>query len=338
MGRLRNRFSDKSVFEACNKASRADGSIDFKLMSTILSDNPHLTMVSPELCRYWAKQFSSKKLNGTHYLTMAKPNRELKEARNLRTPSRYEDHSIGDMPESDNNAVLVIPDLHAPYHHPDTLDFLSEVASCFDVDTVVSLGDETDKHAMSFHDSDPNLDSAGRELEQAQKFMKCLHQLFPVMRLCHSNHGSMVYRRANAHGIPVQYLKTYREVLFPDGGGELWDWDYSHTLLLPTGEKALFKHQPAGTAILDAAHEGANLVAGHIHSKFSIEFAKSANKQYWAVNGGCLIDNESLAFAYGKEHKNKPVLGATVILNGVPVLVPMQLNKHGRWAEKLIGG
>lgn len=329
--RIRNRFTDEEVKYAINKGKRQDGSIDYRRMSNQLSNNPHGTRVSPELCRYWAKQFEKKTKGGNDFRTLTQANRDIKNERVLREPSRYEDAAITPLPEVKNEAVLVIPDLHAPYHHPDTLDFLSAVSDAFDVDSVVSLGDETDKHAMSFHDSDPNLDSAGKELEQARKFLFCLHELFPAMKVCHSNHGSMLYRKANSHGIPIQYLKTYREVLFPNGGGEQWDWAYSHVLDLPNGEQVLFKHQPAGSAILDAAHEGMNLVVGHLHGKFNIEFAKSAHRQYWAVQGGCLIDNDSLAFAYGKESKNKPILGVTVILDSIPTLIPMRLNNQGRW-------
>lgn len=45
--------------------------------------------------------------------------------------------------------------------------FLRHVRDTYGPDMVVNMGDETDGHAISFHDSDPNLDSAGVELEKA---------------------------------------------------------------------------------------------------------------------------------------------------------------------------
>ncbi|QYC97016.1 phosphoesterase [Klebsiella phage IME184] len=229
----------------------------------------------------------------------------------------------------------MIPDTHAPYEHPDTLEFLAAVAARFRPDTVVHLGDEADKHAMSFHDSDPNLDSAGMELEKARVFMAKLHAMFPVMRLCHSNHGSMHFRKAHSHGIPVQYLRTYREVFFPQGGGERWEWQHTHVLELPNGEQVAFKHQPAGAVLGDAAHERMNLVCGHLHGKLSIEYARNTHEQYWAAQGGCLVDEDSRAFSYGKESKYKPALGCLVIIEGVPQIVPMQTNSDGRWVGKI---
>ena len=165
--------------------------------------------------------------------------------------------------------------------------------------------------------------------------MEKLHRMFPVMRLCHSNHGSMHFRKAHSHGIPVQYLRTYREVFFPHGGGERWEWQHTHILELPNGEQVAFKHQPAGAVLTDAAHERMNLVCGHLHGKMSIEYASNSHEQYWAAQGGCLIDESSRAFSYGRESKYKPALGCLVIIEGVPQIIPMQTNSEGRWIGKI---
>lgn len=335
MGKIRNLFTNKEVEGAVDSAKREDGTINYRLMADILSDNTHGTKVTRQLAKYWARQFSTRKKNGEAYETLVQANKELKASRKLRTPDRYEDLAALPMPASDHHSILVIPDTHAPYEHPDTLEFLAAVAARYRPDTVVHLGDEADKHAMSFHMSDPNLDSAGMELEKARVFMAKLHAMFPVMRLCHSNHGSMHFRKAHSHGIPVQYLRTYREVFFPQGGGERWEWQHTHVLELPNGEQVAFKHQPAGVVLGDAAHERMNLVCGHLHGKMSIEYARNTHEQYWAAQGGCLVDEGSRAFSYGKESKYKPALGCLVIIEGVPQIVPMQTNSEGRWIGKI---
>lgn len=333
--RLRNLFTDEQVKYAIAKSQRDNGTTNYVRMSHQLSNNPHGSYVSPELCRYWAKQFDHQTKAGNDYKTLAKANSEIKSSRELRTPSPLDDKPTSTPVPSDNFCILVIPDLHAPYHHPDSLDFLSAVADAFSPDTVVNLGDETDKHAMSFHDSDPNLDSAGMELQKSRDFLAGLHNLFPEMKLCHSNHGSMAFRKAKSHGIPVEYLRTYREVLFPNGGGEGWDWAYEHILDLPDGSKAMFKHQPSGDPTANAAHEGVNLITGHLHAKFCINYAANSERLYWSLQSGCLVDNKSLAFAYGKDFKFKPVIGCSVILDSIPFLVPMRMNEDGRWIGSL---
>lgn len=333
--KIRNLFTDEEVQDAIKRATRQDGSINYISMGFKLSSNPHGTIVSPELCLYWAKQFTVGKTKaGKSFKTLAKANSAIKDERALRTPTK-EDYLSECEVNSVNERVMIIPDLHSPYQHQDTLIFLSTVKAYIEPDRVINLGDETDKHGLSFHDSDPNLDSAGIELEKAKVFLHKLAELFPVMELCHSNHGSLLFRKAKAHGIPVQYLKTYRDVLFPDGGGDGWSWHENIKITLPNGDKVLFRHEPQGGIIVSAGHEGLNLVCGHLHSKFGVEYAASSERLYWAMQSGCLIDNESLAFAYGKNFKGKPIIGCSAIIGSLPALFPMRLDAEGRWTGEL---
>lgn len=277
--------------------------------------------------RYWRKVFLENAGN------LAKTDRELKNTRTTLKPQPDDD--IGDVSFIPKCAerILVIPDLHAPYQHPDTLKFLKAVKEQIVPDLVVSLGDELDYHALSFHDSDPNLDSAGAELERGKKFLAKLCAEFPQMLVCHSNHGSMVFRRAKAHGIPVQLVKRYRDVVFPHGGGNGWSWADNWRVNTPLGT-VMFKHQSSGI-LADAAHNGCNLVVGHSHGNFSVEYCASSAHLYYGCYSGCLVDKDSLAFAYGRLSKNKPIIGCTLILQGRPMLIPMLLKPNGRWVGSL---
>lgn len=279
--------------------------------------------------KYWRQIFQDN--NGK----MAATNRQLQANRRLIEPQPDDD--LGDnltLPELAHR-VMVIPDLHAPYQHRDSLAFLEAVRDHYQPDLVVNLGDEQDKHAMSFHDSDPNLDSAGTELEQAKVFLNKLHTEFPDMLLCHSNHGSLLYRKAKAHGIPVQMLKRYRDILFPEHGAPGWSWAFAWRINTPSGV-VHFKHQASGDPLQDAAHNSCNLITGHEHGNFDIRYAASSARLYWACRSGCLIDKDSLAFAYGKHTRYKPILGCTMIIEGQPRLIPMLLDTDGRWVKHLI--
>ena len=284
--------------------------------------------ISRQLVRYWRQIFIDNDGN------LAKTDRALKEMRKYIKPQPDDD--IGPdlfLPERAER-ILVIPDQHMPYHHPDMIPFLVAVRDTFKPDLVVNLGDELDHHAMSFHDSDPNLDSAGIELEKALPTLHALEREFPQMLICHSNHGSMSFRRAKAHGVPVQYLKRYRDVLFPNGGGDGWHWAYAWRIDTDLGP-VMFKHQSSASIVSDAAHNQANVVVGHHHGKFSVEYAASSAALYYGMYCGCLIDKDSLAFAYGKHTQYKPIVGCAVILNGVPTLIPMLLDREGRWVGSL---
>jgi len=67
--------------------------------------------------------------------------------------------------------ILVISDMHIPYHHKDAIKFLKEIKKEFKPDTVVNIGDSLDFHAISMHDSNPDLYSAGYELKEARRYI-----------------------------------------------------------------------------------------------------------------------------------------------------------------------
>ena len=325
--RLRNLFTDDEVREA-------DESTDsYSAMAEKLSALGR-GYVSRQLALYWSRQFDQTKRNGDYYLTLTQANRELKKKRAIRSPHPSDQLAIEEQ-GTDASRILFVTDFHAPYHHPDAINFLQEVISQYIPTMIICGGDEVDAHALSFHNSDPNLDAAGRELEMAQEFLDELHDLFDDMRICQSNHGSLHYRRAKAHGIPIEYMKTYRDILFPSGGAEGWSWHEQIRIEMPYGRDLQFQHQANGDVMKNAAYEGANLYVGHEHSKFGIGYAANAIETFHSVYGGCLVDKDSMAYAYGKNFLAKPVLGCVMIHQGVPMCIPMQVDNHNRWTGRM---
>lgn len=329
-GKLRKLFTNEEI-QAALEATE-----NYKQAAKRLSKLRDV-VITPQLLRYWDRTLNEfTKRNGEPYVGTTVADREIRNAEvKLRKPSP-DDYSSKST-TVDNSCILVIPDLHAPYHHPDALDFLIAVASKYQPTRVINLGDETDGHALSFHDSDPNLDSAGSELAKAQKFLAKLHAVFPVQEFCHSNHGSLIYRRAFKSGIPVEYIKTYRDVLLPENSGEGWSWHEQIRTTLPNGQEVQFQHQVSGDFMSNASHERCNLVLGHEHGRFEIEHRASKSALYWGMYSGCLIDGKSLAFAYGKLFPKKPIIGCSIIIDSQPILIPMLLDSNGRWVGELGG-
>jgi len=288
---------------------------------------PGMEAVTTQNVAYWRRIFIDNEGK------LATTDRAIADERKLRKP--LPDDDLGKLPDLDKTygCILVIPDQHIPYHHPDMLAFLAAVKKAFPIDLVVNLGDEVDHHALSFHDSDPNLDSAGKELEKSLPVLAELHKLYPQQLVCSSNHGSLAFRKAKAHGIPVQYLKSYRDVLFPKGGAPGWSWAEVWRINTPLG-LVQFQHQSSNPTA-DAAHNRCNLMVGHNHGRYGVDYAASSDFLYWGATSGCLIDNDSYAFAYGRLSKNKPIIGCTLIMQGRPVLVPMVLDTEGRWIKEL---
>ena len=326
---LRKLFTADEIIEALQNNNTLTSAA--KELSTLRNKT-----ISVPLLRYWKKALSFKKKDGTPYTTNTKANQEIRNKMQLRSVGQSDYDRIHSA-QIDNSCILFIPDQHSPYHHLDTIAFLHDLAALVNPTRVVNLGDEVDDHGLSMHDSDPNLDSAGMELAKARLFIADLATLFPTMDVCHSNHGSLVYRRAMKFGIPVDYIKSYRDILFPNGGGDGWEWKDKIKIELPNKELLIAQHQSAGETIGNAAHERASIIEGHLHAQFEMTYRSSTTALYWIVLSGCLIDRESLAYAYGKLYAKKPIIGATVVKDSLPYLIPMPQDSNGRYTGK-IGG
>ena len=122
---------------------------------------------------------------------------------------------------SKNNRILVISDMHIPYHHVDMIPFLKAIKKHLKPDRIVCIGDEIDGHSISFHNSDPDLLNPSHEFETSIEYLHELYKIFPRVDVLESNHGSLVYRKGKAHGLPRHVLKSYNEVLEAPRG---WKW------------------------------------------------------------------------------------------------------------------
>lgn len=244
------------------------------------------------------------------------------------------------MQSSANRSVLVISDLHAPYQHPDALRFLAALKEKYRPDLVVNIGDELDYHAASMHDSDPDLDSAGRELQRGREVMWELEALFPRMDLVDSNHGSLIFRRALKFGLPRAVVLDYRDQVFSvkqsDGSfartrGDGWRWHPTLTIDLPNGSRCTFAHGRSISTKRNVEQAGMSFVQGHHHGTFEIVYHGTPDALNFGMTVGCLIDDHALAFAYNKNTIRRPIIGCGIILDGLPKLLPMPLAKGGRW-------
>ncbi len=227
--------------------------------------------------------------------------------------------------------VLAIPDLHCPFEHQDSLEFLKAVKKLYKPTEYVCLGDEIDAHSLGDYDHDPDGLSAGDELKAAIEHLKEFYKVFPEMKVCTSNHTSRPYRRAFKFGIPKALMRSYSEFLQASKG---WQWADEWEI-----DNVIYEHGEGFTgqqgAIKSALGNMQSTVIGHIHSFAGIQFSANSKHLIYGFNVGCLIDRHKYAFAYGKKMKTKPILGCGIISNGVPMFISMQLNSRGRWTGRL---
>jgi len=235
--------------------------------------------------------------------------------------------------------TLVIGDMHMPYMHKDAFRFLAAIKKKYRPDIIINIGDEVDGHAISFYQSDSDLFSAGQELQTAIDLIHSkdgIHQLFPVMRLLESNHGSLHIRKAKSSGLPLHYLKSYQDIYGTPG----WTWHDDIILKTNIGDVYLC-HGKSGVYNKMSKEMGMSCVQGHYHSKFEVTWTKTALSERFNAFTGCLINNisgdkGSIAFEYSRTNLPVALLGSLVISKeGYPRLIKMQLNSKDRWIGKL---
>lgn len=232
-----------------------------------------------------------------------------------------------------NRYVLCISDTHIPYHHPDTIKFLKDLKNEYPIDKVIHMGDEVDHAAINFHDKDPDsLFTPGQELLTSIDYMHELYSLFPVVDIMESNHGSMVYRRQKYSGLSRAVFKSYNEILEAPKG---WTWHKDLVIQLANGQDCYFCHGMSANVLKASQDMAMNVVQGHYHTKFRIDYWSNPNELYWGMNVGCSINDKDIMFAYNKVIIKRPIIGHGIIIEGIPRLLPMVLNKKGRWIGKL---
>ena len=228
--------------------------------------------------------------------------------------------------------ILVISDMHVPFHHKDSMDFLREIKKEYKPQFVVNIGDLLDFHAISMHSHDPDLFSAGHELREARKHVKELESIFPKVTEVDSNHSSLVYRRALKFGMSKEFLKDYGDFL----GTKKWKWVDDLTLTMSNGQRCFFTHGRSADIRKVSQTMGMSAVQGHYHTKFLISWWANPDNLFFAMNVGCLINQKSMAFNYAKNFKTRFILGCAVIIDGYPKLLPMVLNSKGSWIKTLV--
>lgn len=230
-----------------------------------------------------------------------------------------------------NKCVLIISDLHAPYGHPDTVAFLKAVKKKYKPTRVIQSGDEADFAAISYHDKDNDLDAAGPELEKAIKALRPIYKLFPNVEVLESNHGSLVMRKALTNGMSRKFFKSPGEILQAPKG---WSWHFDLTITLPNGQRCYFHHSK-GKPLKTGQLYGMSHVCGHLHESFDIQYWSTPEALHFAMTVSSLVNKKSLAMAYCKNNQKRPIVGVGLIIDSLPILIPMRLDSRGRWTKKL---
>lgn len=244
--------------------------------------------------------------------------------------------------------ILVMSDMHAPYHHPDTLAFYRAVRDEFGITVVKNVGDIVDNHMMSYHEYETDALGPREEFVEARKTLQQLERIFPEMTITLGNHCSLNQRKAKTAGIPADFLRDYNDLYGLEGG---WSWVDDDLFDMRTGksvsgaEKAAvdrpellcyMTHSISVNTRMNGSKFSHCSVQGHHHGEFAVAYYADQLQLRWSMSVGCTVNHKAPAMRYAAQNRTrKPIIGCGVILSGKPVLVPMTLGRGGRWDKKL---
>lgn len=227
--------------------------------------------------------------------------------------------------------VLVISDLHVPYMHPDSFKFLEAVKRKLRPDLVLSSGDLLDNSSISFHSKPAEMSNPDAEIKLSRIALRRLVKIFPKMDIVEGNHDVLIARKAVEHQLPSVAFRSLNDIFeLPRN----YKFHKDLKFQTPLGPVYL-THGKTGAAGKLSQLYGMNTVQGHFHSSFQITYTSSPERLIWDAHVGCLADPKSLAMSYAANQAKRHILGVLVIIDGIPQLIPMLLNKHGRWTGKL---
>lgn len=222
--------------------------------------------------------------------------------------------------------VLVIGDIHEPVAHPGYMQFCKDLYCEWNCNKVMFIGDVIDFHAISFHAKNPCCPGPEDEYTFAQQQIHHWKKAFPIAKVCIGNHDERVIRLAESVGIPSRFLRNYKDVW----DTPKWDWDHEHII-----DNAYYFHGTGQGGIHPAWNVTSKMlmpvVMGHCHSRAGIKWRANPMRRIFAVDVGCGIDVDAYQFAYGRHTKERPILAAAVILDGIPYYEIMPCGRNEKY-------
>jgi len=209
--------------------------------------------------------------------------------------------------------IIAIGDIHEPVSHPGYLSFCQDLYDAWDCNQVVFIGDVTDMQAISFHAANPMCPGPDDEFMLTKRAIQKWHRAFPAAKVCIGNHDERVLRLAESVNIPSRFIRDYKEIWkTPE-----WDWQHEHII-----DETYYFHGTAMGGVHPAYNAAGKMlmpvVMGHCHARSGVKWRANPLRRIFAVDTGCGIDVDAFQFAYGKHIKERPILSAAVVLDGIP--------------------
>jgi hypothetical protein len=146
-------------------------------------------------------------------------------------------------------------------------------------------------------------------MKQTDKHLIKWFKAFPKLCICRGNHDALIDRKGKTVGLPKRCFKEYREIWnLPDK----WEDDFNFII-----NNVIYEHTATGPyGYINVAKKNCmSTVTGHSHSAAGVGWIVTERNIWFGLGVGCGIDRKKYAFAYGKDIRNKPVLGCGIVTN-----------------------
>ena len=234
--------------------------------------------------------------------------------------------------------IMVIGDTQFPFEREEYLKFCKKVADKYSCGRIIHIGDVADCLNLSNYERNPATPSILEEVEWLQETFYQWSQVFPKVECVVGNHDNRVRRKLDTAGFPAELLsleKVYRDIF---GFPKKWTLTDKIILKTPQGPVYCLHGDERGSSIVagqTARKIGASVIRGHHHSSSFVYHISTPHQLTFDMIVGSGIDDESIAFKYNKKDISRPIYSVGIVLNGVPHIIPMPLNKGGTWNGKL---
>ena len=232
-------------------------------------------------------------------------------------------------------SILVLSDTHFPYQKKEYFKWIKRLSDKLKPTLVIHIGDLVDFHSISQHLHSAELPNIKYEIENAKKHIKQFRKIFKCpMPIMWGNHDIRIQRLAEKSAMPESFLKDINEILAIDPKWK-WTWHDKLIVTLPNKTKVFFTHHFKSNVLASAKELGMSLCVGHQHTKSSIELFTHPLALNFAMCVGSSIEPRHEAFKYAKNFIKRPIISCASIVDSVPQLHPMFLNKDGKWTGQI---
>lgn len=213
--------------------------------------------------------------------------------------------------------ILVLGDLHFPWHEHRCLEACYEFSKKYKPDLVIQVGDIIDGKAWSRYPKDPDDLSPELEWQQVVTSMAQLNKMFPQLVILQGNHCLRIMTRASEAGLCQPLIRTLNQVFDYKG----WKWHVQPKPYVADGITFIHGDELPGNAWQKAQKIGKPLVQGHDHLGY-LQYVNTFDHQIFGMSVGCMIDAKSIAARYAARNLMRCWLGWGTITHLRPELHP----------------